>query len=115
MKEKKIVGATTVKEKAKMVFQVDSGIDSGISLSLDKIPKTVKTIMNFLDTLPDGKLLTRYRLSGDINCSVSTFDSWAAYPMLKEYRIKVSYQGCVQVLWGNKNTILAYREGLNVK
>ena len=89
-----------------MEFQID---DVKFDPTKDKIPFGLKRIMDFLDALPDGKLLRSLSVSNSMNISKHSFSDYASHPALNDYK-EWNIGSKREYLYGNKSTISEYRD-----
>jgi len=94
-----------------MQFEIDDEeYDPGANL-----PSPVSRILDIIQSMPDGKLYTTARLAREIGFSHGTVLNYTAHPALKEYKIISRNKNGRCNLFGNAETIRAYRTEANIE
>ena len=94
-----------------MQFEIDDEeYDPGVNL-----PSPVSRILDIIQSMPDGKLYTTARLAREIGCTHNTVLNYTAHPALKEYKIISRNKNGRCNLFGNAETIRAYRTEANIE
>jgi hypothetical protein len=86
-----------------MTFEVEGGED----FDPQRLPKAVKSSLEVLTKLRDGKLLRRASLANRVGIATASIDAHTTHPALREFKFQA--QGRI-VYFGNKKTIQAARE-----
>ena len=73
-----------------------------------KIPSAVRRLIELLDSLPDGHLLTATNLASRARVGTTWIHRWCTHPALAGYRTPRLSRFANRVLWGNSATISAY-------
>jgi hypothetical protein len=89
-----------------MDFVIDTG-EGDMPLPGATLPRTVYKIMEYLDSLPPGKLVTCRKIASAIGLLDGTVQNNTKNPALKPYRAEVGYN---KIYWGNPATIEAFRK-----
>lgn len=76
----------------------------------NKVPPIIEKILSIVQSLPDGKLYTTERLAVKVGYSRDTVANYVNHPALAEYKILTKGRGLRRNLFGNTNTIQAYRQ-----
>jgi len=88
-----------------MQFEIDDEeYDPNASL-----PLTVSRMLNIIQSMPDGKLYTSARLAREVGCTHGTVLNYTAHSALKEHKILSRNKNGRCNLFGNAETIRAYR------
>lgn len=86
-----------------MTFEVEGGDD----FSPTTLPKAVKSSLEVLEKLQDGKLLRQASLAGRIGMHPASIGDHTTHPALREFKLRAK-NGITY--FGNKRTITAARE-----
>ncbi len=73
------------------------------------MPSAIKRAISFLETLPDGKLVTTDRLATEIGIQAASMKHHTMNPHINPYKI-YSTAGGKQNYYGNKNTVKEFKK-----
>jgi len=76
----------------------------------DFLPNGVTKILEIVRSMPDGKLYTTRRIAREINYGEGTVNKFLTHPALSEYKIKAKDHHGRRNLFGNAQTIRAYKQ-----
>ena len=94
-----------------MQFEIDDEeYDPGANL-----PSAVSRILDVIQSMPAGKLYTTARLAREIGCIRGTVLNYTAHPALKEHKIISRNKNGRCNLFGNAETIRAYRREAGIE
>ena len=94
-----------------MQFEIDDEeYDPGANL-----PLTVLRMLDVVQSMPDGKLYTSARLARETGCTRGTILNYSAHPALKEHKILSRNKNGRCNLFGNAETIRAYRREAGIE
>lgn len=86
-------------------------VNDGEPLAAATLPRPVARAIEYLDALPDGKLVTAHRMAMDLGVTAGYLAQHSTHPALDAYVARrVLYRGVRQNLYGSETTIRAYLE-----
>lgn len=85
-------------------------VDDEAYIPGEDYPPVIGKILKTIQSMPDGKLYTTKRLAREAGYTRDTVCNHTAHPVLAEYKIIVRGGGTKRNLFGNANTIQAYRK-----
>jgi hypothetical protein len=89
-----------------MTFEIDDGI-----LNPDgRIPPMLRKAVEVIESMPDGKFYTLQRLAAEIDCTRDSLSAYTTHPTIVPYKLILKVEGGRKCVFGNKNTIEAYKE-----
>ena len=84
----------------------------GESIHISKTPTVVKKIIEIVSALQDGKLLPTKILADRLHVTTGYLNGFTTNKELQEYRV-IIVRPTRQYVYGNKETIKAFKEQLN--
>lgn len=81
----------------------------------DVLPPAVAKILNVVQSLPEGKLYTVRRIAREVGYSDGSIQKYLTHPALSEYKIRARDSCGRRNLFGNGETIRAYKQEVGLE
>lgn len=90
-------------------------IDDQTYVPGDVLPVAVSKILEVLRAMPEGKLYTSRRLAREIRYGEASLHKYFNHPALAEYKILARDNGGQRNLFGNAETVRAYKQEIGLE
>jgi hypothetical protein len=76
----------------------------------EELPPIVASMLEMTQSMPDGKLYTTKRIAKEISYSYGNVQNYSGHPALADHKVMATTPGGRRNLFGNVETIRAYKE-----